>query len=209
MKATPRIARVLGCGLALLWSAHARAAADTWTPDRVRTFVLQVEREMNNLMVEQGKTAAPPPGICHGAEVVHAIKKSEALPRLRNLITGKVVDCYVTTYLGCSNGDWLGRSFASEYGPQMVPYTLSKVTIVTQTADRVVADVVEASSDEVSDGFLWDEGFTRHLTEKEIRVKDSSRYTISRGKDGVWRISDRKPPFQWYCDPNYVRTDYP
>src|SRR5262249_52249533 len=119
-----------------LWSANAHAAADSWTPERVRTFVLQVEREMNNLMEEQGKTAAPPPGICHGAEVVRAFKKSEALRRVRSLITGKAVDCYVTTYLGCSNGDWIGRSFASEYGPEMVPYTLSKVTIVTQTTDR-------------------------------------------------------------------------
>jgi hypothetical protein len=45
------------------------------------------------------------------------------------------------------------------------------------------------------------EDLSRPYTDKEIaKITDSSRYTITRGKDGVWRISDRKPSFKWFCE---------
>src|SRR5262249_34935018 len=128
------------------------------------------------------------------------IKKSVAMPRIQALVTGKALDCYVVTYLGCDEGTWIGSSGALGMNVKEKPYTLSKVTIVDQTAERVVADVDEHTWELVDKGVLHEQDTWRRMTKADIKWRsDRSRYTISRGEDGVWRISDRKPQFRWLC----------
>jgi hypothetical protein len=191
----------------------ARSVATTgWTPERVRTFVLNVEREMEKL--EALEYPDPPPkaprptvGPCYGESVNGLVKTSLTLPRVREMVTGRAFSCYVATYLGCDNGEWIGESESSHYGPARKPFTRSKVTIVEQTPDRVVADIVEASSEEVTHGVIaeWNDRLGKYIeyTDAEVAMyKDISRFTISRDAKSVWRISDRRPSFDWECRPN-------
>jgi len=178
------------------------AASDKWTPDRVRAFVLRAEGEMQQLMIEQLKAFKKFHGTCHGMEVYAGINKSIAMSRIRAVMAGKALSCYVASYLGCSQGDWIIRG--GQCTMVRRPFTRSKVTIVEQTADRVVADVAEATYDDLDKfvaGIALDGDYElRPFTDAEVdAVKDSSRYTITRGSDGVWRISDRKPSFKWLC----------
>jgi hypothetical protein len=196
-------------------SAAARALpakSGEWTPERVRAFVLHVESEMERLQElqvledRQGKPSVD--GTCHDEPVTDVLKASFVLPRVRGFVTGKALPCYVATYLGCTFGAWIGRSFSSVYMPGNRPFPRSKVTIVEQRADRVVADVVEAAVEEVTNGVIgeWDDAISKyveHSDELLSQYKEVSRYTITRGTDGVWRISDRKPPFKWECSAHH------
>lgn len=159
-----------------------------WTSDRVLDFVLGVEREMDKLADLQFR----PQGKSLPLEEACGKPSSAVIPRLKAMFGDKARTCYADTYLRCSS-EWAIT----------VPFTLSKVTIVEQTPSKVVADVVEASIEDIRDGVAIEgdgDGGRRPLTEQEVSgYKDTSRYTITRGKDGVWRISDRKPPFKWDC----------
>jgi hypothetical protein len=147
-------------------------------------------------------------GTCHGENVVAVVKRSEALTRVSGLLQEPALSCYLTTYLGCNVGDWLGVGLSSEWGPETKPFTRSKVTIVEQTDVRVVADVQEIAFEQVEKGIAGDWIATDHphpYTDQELAPypNTGSRYTISKGADGVWRISDRKPPFAWECKSRY------
>jgi hypothetical protein len=193
--------------------ASKASVSDAWTPTRVRSFVLEVEREMQTLERLQAPhdgrenlVPATVTGTCRGEPITEGIEVAVAIPRIERFVSGKVLPCYVATYLGCTYGRWIARSFSSFYGPDMKPFTRSKVTIIEQTPDRVVADVVEAAMEAVTNGVIgeWDDEISKYVepTDEELNVyKDVSRYTITRGSDGVWRISDRKPPFKWECRP--------
>ena len=178
---------------------------DTWTPDRVRAFVLKVEREMEALQRIEGESKIPHmDGPCWGRSADLGIKKSVALPRVLAYLDGPVAACYVRTYLGCDYFEgWIARPLGNFLGPLRTPFKRSKVTIVEQTAIRVVADVTEISFEDDFDGeakVYQGEDCVVPYTEAEIAaVKDSSRYTITLYKDGIWRISDRKPSFPWVC----------
>ena len=179
-----------------------------WTPARVLTFVLHAESEMGKLqfkLTENMHNNAP--GTCGGMPLNVAIRKSEAMPRIEAVVTGKALPCYVATYLGCDVGDWLGDNYSRRdwHGPDLSPYTKSNVTIIEQGPDRVLADVTEVPTECVLDGVatVTDNDNPRPATQAELAdVTDVSRYTIERGKDGVWRISDRKPSFEWDCHLN-------
>jgi hypothetical protein len=187
-------------------------APGPWTPARVRTFVLRAEAEMEKLQSLQfpegwDRRAPLDVGTCHENPIAGVIGKSFALPRLQAVLSASALGCYTATYLGCTVGAWIGRSIDSEYGPGTKPFTRSKVTIVEQTPNRVVADVVEADSEEVFDGVIaeWNDRIGKLVpyTDEELaQYKEVSRYTITLGADGVWRISDRKPPFEWECRAN-------
>ena len=190
----------------LAWAPAALAApkADLWTPERVRAFVLKVEDEMDKLQVEEGQVTLPPmERTCWGMRPDSGLKKSVALPRIKAYLEGDAAVCYVLTYLGCGMGEWIGRPLGNFLGPLRKPFKRSKVTIIAQTADRVVADVTEISFEDDFDGdakLYLGEDYVVPYTEAQVAaVKDSSRYTITRDKDGVWRISDRKPSFPWVC----------
>jgi hypothetical protein len=178
----------------LAWGRPPLAApkADVWTPERVRTFVVKVESEMENLARTESESRRAKNGwgpplykTCCGGTPESRIKKSVA--RLRGYLEDEAAACYFSTYLG-------GQ------GPDRKPFNRSKVTIVEQTADRVVADVTELWFEQYFDGeakWYIGEDHVEPFTEAEIAaVTDSSRYTITRGKDRVWRISDRKPIFR-------------
>jgi hypothetical protein len=175
-----------------LASSHSPLAApkaDVWTPERVRTFVLKVEREMDKLAAALSEWRYPGLNGPSGG-IPESWTKKVATPRIRAYLEGEAVACYAFTYLG---GE----------GPLYKPFNRSKVTIIEQTADRVVANVTEIYVEEYFDGeakcCLGDDHQVPFTKAEIAAVKNSSRYTITRGKDGVWRISDRKPSFPWVC----------
>jgi hypothetical protein len=187
--------------------------ADPWTPERVLRFVLDLETQLQTLVelefagYEEKRNRAST-GECHGAPALPLITASYALSRVRNFATGKALTCYVATYLGCQVGKWIVQSSAmQQIPPPSVPFKQSKVTIVEQTANRVVADVQEASVEDVHHDILgdWDDATSRVIpfTEEQLaKVSALSRYTFIRSADRGWRISDRKPPHPWECRPN-------
>lgn len=208
MNARRWMASFFGTAVVLFAGLRAPLAApkaDSWTPERVRDFVLKVEREMDKLAQSAGGDEYPPlAGSCWGMRPHFAIKKSVAFPRIRALIEPEAGRCYWLTYLGCSVGDWIERPLGNFLGPLRKPFKRSKVTIIEQTADRVVADVTEISFEDYSadgdaESYLGEDHVVPYTQAEVAALKDSSRYTITRGQDGVWRISDRKPSFPWVC----------
>jgi hypothetical protein len=209
---------VVGVGLASPsragYAREARGAvspSSRWSPDRVRDLVLRVQREMDLLEAQEYRTAEKgrhPAAMCHGQQAAIFIDKAQVIRRVRPLLAEPALSCYVTTILGCDLGSVIGVDVPvdgrspSEYKP----FTLSNVTIIEQTTDRVVADVQELGFEEVDNGVAgtWTDEEPRRFTAKELAKSGrTSRYTISKGADGVWRISDRKPPFQWECKSRY------
>jgi hypothetical protein len=208
---------IVSLALAILGAARPSLAApngDGWTPDRVRDFVIRVEAQMVKLSDRQLGTYVRDAGTCRGWTIRYGIEKSVALPRIQALVTGRALTCYVASYLGCSAGDWIAGT--SNFIAARSPFTRSKVTIIEQTKDRVVADVAETTYPGADDFVATvaldeddedDEHDDEHheqthrpFTDAEVAaVKDVSRYTITRGADGVWRISDRQPSFDWIC----------
>lgn len=182
------------------------------TPERVRDLVLLLEREMDALVDRELRTYPTHLSgarTCHGTPVDNVIKKADATRSVRSLLQEPALSCYLTTYLGCDLGTWLGIDISPDgrFPVEYKPFSLSKVTIVEQTSDRVTADVQEISFEDVDNGVAgnWTDEEPRPYTSKDLekwKLK-TSRYTISKGADGVWRISDRKPPFAWECKSRY------
>ncbi len=175
----------------------------SWTPDRVRTFVLGIHLETREFLVELHKKRSPEVmlGNCYDSEGVPALaKKSDILVFLEKRITDPALPCYVATYFGCTVGDWIGSAgVAIHGGSDLEPFTRSRVSIVEQTPDRVVADILEAPMELVIDGVLDREQLGPG---EEANINTDSRYTLSRNDAGVWRISDRKVTFDaWECRP--------
>jgi hypothetical protein len=203
---------VAGCALVLLGAARPPLAApktdpkaEAWTPDRVRRFVIGVERLMERLYQEQEDVEHPDlAGHCRGYSMGAAIRRSAALSRMRPFIGDKVIKCYLATYLGCDAGDWIGRPEASEVGPELQAFKRSRVTIIEQTPDRVVADVTEISPEAIFGGdaaeYMGEDDLRPYSDAEVAAIQDASRYTITRGKGGLWQITDRKPSFKWSCD---------
>ena len=194
-------------GLVLFGSMRAPLAAldgDQWTPDDVLTFVSNIDHAMELLNAQQDERAHPRlTGTCRGFPVDGAIERSRVVSLLRPVLAGKALNCYLATYLGCDVKGWIARPMASVVGAELKPFNRSKVTIVEKTPDRVVADVTELPYEEVWNGVATvylGEDENRPYTDAEIdAIKDKSRYTLTRGKDGHWRITDRKPSFKWIC----------
>ncbi len=185
-----------------------RTLRDAWTPELIRATVIHIEAAMEELQaleappVRHGKPI-PIAGTCHGEPLTSVIERSFAMSRARDLLSGKALSCYVANYLGCPVGPWIGKSASSYYTPEMKAFTRSKVTIVEQTEDRVVADVVEADTEQIYNDVLgeWDDANSKYVEfpdEVLARYTNVSRYTLTRA-GYVWRISDRKSPFKWEC----------
>ncbi len=174
------------------------ASGKDWTADQLLAFVIRTDLQMRAIYAGEDSLDLDTPVTCHGAPIARAIEKARVLSQMRSFVSARLVDCYVATYVGCEAGKWVGAPFASFVGPGARPFTLSKVTIVEQTSDRVVADISEAPSDVVDDQgvlFVQDTG----EPDTNTTVQGVSRYTITREKDGVWRISDRKSNDESYC----------
>jgi len=204
-----------------------------WTPDRVRAFVLKAHTDTQDLRRElllprfMRNEPVRDMGTCFGDNAAVALAKTSVIvPRLREYLTGLALQCYLSTYFGCTIGDWVAYAgMAAEGAPDMVPFTRSKVTILEETRDRVVADVIEADALDVTlNGILRlpepelvdpnepDRKYSaeerraieasRDVSEAQMaEYKQKSRYTLSRDSAGVWRISDRQPTWQWECRP--------
>ena len=174
--------------------------AAPWTPERVRDFVLGVHLSIEKVIDEltRKRDRANIIGECYGGESAGALAKAaDILPLLEKQITGPALPCYLASYFGCTIGEWIGRAGIAKVGPGFVPFTRSRVTIVEQTPERVVADVIEADLNSVIDGEIN----RAEISEKiEASLKEKSRYTLSRDSSGTWRISDRRPSFEdWEC----------
>lgn len=208
MNARRWLASLAISGLALLGSPRAPRAAldgDQWTPEAVLTFVRNIDSAMESLYSQQDERQHPRlAGSCRGYPVDGAIKRSRVVALLRPVLAGKALNCYLATYLGCDVKGWIARPMASVVGAELKPFDRSKVVIVEQKPDRIVADVTELPYEEVWDGVATvylGEDEHRPFTDAEIdAITDKSRYTLTRGKDGHWRITDRKPTFKWICD---------
>jgi hypothetical protein len=163
-------------------SPLAAPKADVWTPQRVRTFVVKVEHEMGRLALAVGQSH-----LLRGSAAWESWINKSIAPHMLARLEGEALVSYSDAYL---------RSWGAEFRP----FNRSKVTIIEQTADRVVADVTELYYENDFDGeakCCMSDVHQVPFTEAEIAaLKDASRYTITRGKDRVWRISDRKPTFR-------------
>jgi hypothetical protein len=208
VKARRWFASFAAAGLALFVSTRAPLAEPKpteWTPDRVLKFVSAIDHGMELLYVQQDEREHPRlTGTCRGFPVEGAVERARVVSLLSPVIGGKALNCYIATYLGCDVKGWIARPMASVVGAALKPFNRSKVTIVEQTPDRVVADVTELPYEEVWEGVATvylGEDEHRPYTDAEIAaITDKSRYTLTRGKDGHWRITDRKPSFKWICD---------
>ena len=168
------------------------APADRWSSERVRDFLLGIQKLIDEDIVRARKTykGSDEIGECYGEAAVRYLKAAEVLPRLQTRLAGRALDCYVASYYGCRIGEWLAVAGVASNGPSHVVYPKSSVKIVQQSADRVIADVTEANYEALAQGSVG-RGDQSH-----------SRYTFSRDAGGVWRVSDRVPAFdQWECRP--------
>lgn len=174
-----------------------------WTPDRVRTFVLGIHLATREFLGGLFKKREPSVmlGDCYDSEGVRSLaKKADILAFLEKRITDPALPCYVASYFGCTVGDWIGNAGVAVHGgSDLEPFTESRVTIVEQTPDRVVADILEAPMELVIDGVLDREQLGPG---EEANINTISRYILSRDQAGVWRISDRQVTFElWECRP--------
>ena len=169
------------------------------TADQVRTLVYENHRlldaEAKRLFPGLGSKNVV--GRCHDSDAIELAPKGEILPALEARVGGKALPCYIRYYFGCVVGDVVA-AVASDapFGPNLVPYRDSKVTVIEATPTRVVADVQELIADAESGGkpFLDNIG----VNEDPFRT---SRYVLERSDDGRWRITDRVPPEEdaWRC----------
>jgi hypothetical protein len=173
-----------------------------WTPERVRAFVLDthlaIEKVVDDLTKKRDRKNII--GECYDSEPAGALgKAADILPILQKRITGPALPCYLASYFGCTIGPWVGRAGIAKVGPGFVPFSRSRVTIVEQTPDRVIADVIEADINAVIAGEINRD----EISEKtEATLKEKSRYTLTRDPAGTWRISDRQVSFDdWECRP--------
>ncbi len=168
------------------------AAAEPWTPERLRAFLLGIQDLIDQDIQRARKTyrGSDEIGQCYGEAAIRYLKAAEVLPRLQTRLTGRALDCYVASYYGCRIGEWLANAGVASNGPSHIVYKKSSVKILEQAADRVVADVTEANYEALAQGPV-DQSDLSH-----------SRYTLARDAKGVWRVSDRAPAFaQWECRP--------
>ena len=78
-----------------------------WTPARVLTFVLHAESEMGKLqfkLTENMHNNAP--GTCGGMPLNVAIRKSEAMPRIEAVVTGRRLKAGGSTIVATTPG-WM------------------------------------------------------------------------------------------------------
>jgi hypothetical protein len=173
--------------------------AKPWTAARVRTFVLELQRSIDKLVDQghEGMADKKVVGKCYGQDATAFLEAKQVEPVLAARVTGKALPCYLASYFGCRVGDWfaLAGVAATTVGKQ--PFTKSKVTVVEQTADHVVADVREVDGTILTAGAI-DTGRGGATNEPTV----VTRYEFVRDGKGVWKISDRQVTFkEWECRP--------
>jgi hypothetical protein len=170
-----------------------------WTPATLRKFLFATE---NSLEWFAARAAQGKPNVvlgeCYGEQAVKTIKVSDAVAELQQRFAGKALRCYLATYLGCRIGEWIGMAGEARYLDKPIAFNGSKVTFVSQTAGRVVADVTEADPQDVLD----DGNLNPETVDGKHEYGDSlrSRYTLERDSRGIWHITDRQPNWEgWEC----------
>jgi hypothetical protein len=172
-------------------NASVGSAPKPLTPAEILRFLIKTEDDVRwfRHLLEQSRKPAERRvlGTCFGGrQAWYLAKREEVLRGLGAWVTGPAVQCYVATYFGCSIGDDIGiAGLAMPGGPLREPWDGSKVTIIEQTRDRIVAEVTESSE---PDG---DPADTAH----------HSRFTLVRDAAGTWRIWDRQVTQEWECRP--------
>lgn len=136
-------------------------------------------------------------GTCFGDRpATKSVKVSEVQREVAQYATGPAAQCYRASYFGCTIADWIARAGLAQSGPAFGPSSESKIVIVEQTRNRVVADVFEQDDRLIDPDGRIDKDMAG-VPPPAFTPK--SRYTITRGADGHWRIFDRKPNFAWEC----------
>jgi hypothetical protein len=183
----------LGMVALLCWSGgHATAslgiAPKPWTEADVARFLAKTEDDIR--LLRHRLEYAPRRdkrvlGTCfEGRKARFLVRKDDLVRSLGAWITGPALQCYVASYFGCTIGDDVGVAGLANFdGPLLQAYDGSKVIIVEQTRDRIVAEVAEASDPE------------QDLTD----MRSHSRFTLVRDAAGVWRIWDRQTTQEWEC----------
>lgn len=136
-------------------------------------------------------------GKCFGDKpAAKSVEASEVQREIAEYATGPAAQCYRASYFGCTIGNWIARAGLARSGPAFGPSVESKVVIIEQTPNRVVADVLEQDDRLIDlDGYLDKD----NSSVPKPAFVPKSRYTVTRGADGRWRIYDRKPNFEWEC----------
>jgi hypothetical protein len=179
-----------------------RGATAAWTAERVLSFVREthelIDREVRRAYKSfDGRRSM---GQCYGEPAKGLIKAAAVLPVLETRIQGKALQCYVASYFGCRVGDWLAVAGVALRGPSHLPTADAPVKLIEQTADRVVAEVTELSSDVLKAGALDKSKIPAGQSLETFQVQ--TRYTFARGPRNTWRIADREPAAgDWECRP--------
>jgi hypothetical protein len=183
----------------------ASAGAKPLTAKAVRALLLDLHRSLFLLQrkghseANRAMAGAVPPGTCYGGPARPFMKAADVLPTLEARVTGKALPCFVASYFGCRLGDWLAEAEVADEALAYSTYDKSKVTIVEQRPDRVVAEVVESESGDLSDGKI-DYGRVGGFGSENLVT---NRYELTRDSKGKWLVSDRKVAFKgWECRPN-------
>jgi len=137
--------------------------------------------------------------VCYGdGRATRIAKVGEVRAVLAKYVTGHATQCYQSSYFGCTVGEWIGFAGIASLGVESVAHLESKVVVIEQSADRVVADVSEPPSEYVSATGVFDRRLYAAHGFKDVD-KWKSRYTLVRAANGTWLIADRVPNFQWEC----------
>ena len=181
------------------------AAGKPLTAAAVRSLLFELHRSIFVLQRKghsdayraMAETAAG--GTCYGGPAKPFMKAADVLPTLQARVTGKALPCFVASYFGCRLGDWLAEAGPAAEGLAYSTYDKSKVTIVEQAPNRVVADVVESDSGDLTDGKI-DYGRVGGFGSENLVT---TRYELTRDPQGKWLVSDRKVTFkEWECRAN-------
>jgi hypothetical protein len=178
---------------ATIVKSGAKNSDDALTSDQVRALLVGTYLLFDRIVTESYAKLGPSPkprGVCSDGEpALPVVKAAEVMPEFQKRLEGRALKCYLATYFRCRVDGWLAHAAnLVTVGLPNVPFNESKVTIRKQTTNLVVADVVEAEPvDLLPDGSLDKEQVS------DGNFNSKARYTLSRAKDGIWRIADRVP----------------
>jgi len=175
------------------------SAHEPMTADLLRAIVVNANVELQrHRHTMSRRESREPMGTCFaGQPAVKSVELSEVRRSVERFATGPARQCYLASYFGCTIGDWIARAGVAQSGPAFAPHDRSKVVVIQQTPDRIVADVSEVEARLVSSiGDLFSDYDPKIAPPT---VEKMSRYTLTRDTEGHWRIYDRKPNFEWEC----------
>jgi hypothetical protein len=163
------------------------AAAAPWTEDTLRTRLVQAQLDilqLHHLKKQPAPAGQLVLGLCGDFPATAGPSAAEVDRLAGRDLAGAALECLVKEYWGCRLGDRIGFDDMQPDEQELVVHTRSKVQILEQTADHVVAaaDMVPWSC--VSPALEKDD---QECHDPPYMVP----YELDRGADGIWRIVTR------------------